>query len=113
MNLFLKVKEMFKNLLLLILLIFLYSCQSVKDALSGKKYESSDEFLVIKKNPLEIPPNFDELPVPQTEKINDQSELVDEEIKDLIKSINSKNVKSNEAGNRSAEEFVIDQINKD
>ena len=49
MNLFLKIKEMFKNLLLLILLIFLYSCQSVKDALSGKKYESSDEFLVIKK----------------------------------------------------------------
>ena len=94
-------------------LLFLYSCQSVKDGLTGKKRERSDEFLVIKKNPLEIPPNFDELPVPQTEKINDQSELVDEEIKDLIKSINSKSVKSNEIGNRSAEEFVIDQINKD
>ena len=93
--------------------LFLYSCQTVKDGLTGKKQENSDEFLVIKKNPLEIPPNFDELPVPQSEKINDQSELVDEEIKDLIKSINSKNVKSNEAGNRSAEEFVIDQINKD
>ena len=93
--------------------LFLYSCQTIKDGLTGKKQENSDEFLVIKKNPLEIPPNFDELPVPQSEKINDQSELVDEEIKDLIKSINSKNVKSNEAGNRSAEEFVIDQINKD
>ncbi len=93
--------------------LFLYSCQTVKDGLTGKKQENSDEFLVIKKNPLEIPPDFDELPVPQSEKINDQSELVDEEIKDLIKSINSKNVKSNEAGNRSAEEFVIDQINKD
>ena len=93
--------------------LFLYSCQTVKDGLTGKKQENSDEFLVIKKNPLEIPPNFDELPVPQTEKINDQSELVDEEIKDLIKSINSKSTNSNETGNRSAEEFVIDQINKD
>ena len=93
--------------------LFLYSCQTVKDGLTGKKQENSDEFLVIKKNPLEIPPNFDELPVPQTEKINDQSELVDEEIKDLIKSINSKSTKSNETDNRSAEEFVIDQINKD
>ena len=65
-------------------LLFLYSCQTLKDGWTGKKQENSDEFLVIKKNPLEIPPNFDELPVPQTEKINDQSELVDEEIKDLI-----------------------------
>ena len=93
--------------------LFLYSCQTVKDGLTGKKQENSDEFLVIKKNPLEIPPNFDELPVPQSEKINDQSVLVDEEIKDLIKSINSKSTKSNGIGNRSAEEFVIDQINKD
>ena len=93
--------------------LLLYSCQTVKDGLTGKKQENSDEFLVIKKNPLEIPPNFDELPVPQSENINDQSELVDEEIKDLIKSINSKSAKSNETGNRSAEEFVIGQINKD
>ena len=102
-----------KFFLYLASLLFLYSCQSVKDGLTGKKRERSDEFLVIKKNPLEIPPNFDELPVPQSEKINDQSELVDEEIKDLIKSINSKNTKSNGIGNRSAEEFVIDKINKD
>ena len=55
---------MYKKLLLFILLISLYSCQSVKDALSGKKYESSDEFLVIKKNPLVIPPDFNILPEP-------------------------------------------------
>ena len=41
---------MIKKLFLLLIIISLYSCQSVKDALSGKKYESSDEFLVIKKN---------------------------------------------------------------
>jgi len=41
-----------KNYFFLIILLFLSSCQGVKDALSGKKYENSDEFLVIKKNPL-------------------------------------------------------------
>ena len=46
---------MIKKLFLLLIIISLYSCQSVKDALSGKKYESSDEFLVIKKNPLVEP----------------------------------------------------------
>ena len=102
-----------KILLYFLCFLFLYSCQTVKDGLTGKKQENSDEFLVIKKNPLEIPPNFDELPVPQSEQINDQSALVDDEINDLIKSINSKSAKSNETGNRSAEEFVIDQINKD
>ena len=55
---------MIKKLFLLVIIISLYSCQSVKDALSGKKYESSDEFLVIKKNPLVLPPDFNTLPEP-------------------------------------------------
>ena len=37
MNFFLKIKEMIKKLFLLILIISLYSCQSVKDALSLEK----------------------------------------------------------------------------
>ena len=65
-----------KKILLYFSLFFIFIlCQTVKDGLTGKKQENSDEFLVIKKNPLEIPPNFDELPVPQSEKINDQSEV--------------------------------------
>ena len=49
-----KVLFLSKKLFLLIMIMSLYSCQSVKDALSGKKYESSDEFLVIKKNPEQV-----------------------------------------------------------
>ena len=33
----------------LVMIIFLTSCQSVKDGLSGRKSENSDEFLVQKK----------------------------------------------------------------
>ena len=90
--------------------IILYSCQSVKDGLTGKKRENSDEFLVIKKNPLEIPPDFNDLPVPQSEKIENQSEAIDEDIENLIKSIDTDNTL--DTNNRSAEEFVIKEINK-
>ena len=91
-------------------LLLLFSCKSIKDGLTGKKQENSDEFLVIKKNPLEIPPEFNELPVPQNEKIDDEANSIDEEIENLVKSINKgEKVKSN---NTSAEEFVIKEINK-
>ena len=67
--------------LLLFLLILLNSCQSIKDGLSGAKQENSDEFLVEKKNPLEIPPDFEELPVPKKDEKNiNQSEQAEEEI---------------------------------
>ena len=40
----------FKNLIIIIALIFVYSCSGTKDALQGKKRsEQSDEFLVEKK----------------------------------------------------------------
>jgi len=39
------------NFYLVIFSIFLSSCQSIKDGLSGRKTENSDEFLVKKKKP--------------------------------------------------------------
>ena len=54
-----------KIIILLFSLLFLFSCTNAKDALQGKKRsENSDEFLVEKKNPLTVPPDIDELPVP-------------------------------------------------
>ena len=49
---------------LLFFLIFLYSC-GVGEALQGKKRsDQGDEFLIDKKNPLVLPPDFDKLPKP-------------------------------------------------
>jgi len=42
------------KILLLIFLMLLSACQAVKDGLTGRKHENSDEFLVEKKNALEI-----------------------------------------------------------
>ena len=61
----------FKKVIILILsLVFLYSC-GLEGALQGKKRsENSDEFLVEKKNPLTKPPDIDELPVPLDQEEN-------------------------------------------
>ena len=57
--------KFFKIFELLFLLLFLYSCGSVGEALQGKKRsDQGDEFLVNKKNPLAMPPDFDKLPKP-------------------------------------------------
>ena len=44
---------------------FLSGCQDVKKGFSSKKLDQGNEFLVIKKNPLELPPNFNEMPEPK------------------------------------------------
>ena len=56
--------KIFKISELLFLLVFLYSC-GVGEALQGKKRsDQGDEFLIDKKNPLTMPPDFEKLPVP-------------------------------------------------
>ena len=50
--------------LILFMALVITSCQSVKNALTGAKQENSDEFLVQKKNPLTMPPDFEKLPEP-------------------------------------------------
>ena len=51
----------------------------IKRTLSGAKKENVDQFLVKKKNPLILPPNFDDLPKPQkeTKKNNIENKSID------------------------------------
>ena len=42
-------------------------CQDVKKGFSGKKIDQGEEFLVIKKNPLVVPPDFEKMPIPKNE----------------------------------------------
>ena len=98
-----------KNYFFLIILLFLSSCQNVKDALTGKKYEDSDEFLVIKKNPLVLPPNFNDLPTPKDEADKTQIENIENEIEDLISSIKDSDEVS-ESSSNDTESFVLEKI---
>ena len=68
-------KNITKNLFyLFVILISLGACQNVRDGLEGKKRGAdADEFLVKKKNPLVLPPEFDELPEPKTSTSEDKN----------------------------------------
>jgi hypothetical protein len=98
-------------ILLLILPIFLNACQSIKDGLSGRKSENSDEFLVQKKNALVVPPDFMKLPKPDSKSLND--ELSKQEDETDIKKILNINTDPSENSKKkfgSAEEFVLKNI---
>ena len=62
-----------KFLNILSVLLFLSACQATQDALTLKKKNNADEFLVEKKSPLVLPPNFGELPTPNEENVNEKN----------------------------------------
>ena len=98
---------------LIILLFFLNACSSVKEGFTNQKKGSNDEFLVEKKSPLVMPPDYEELPTPNLNK-NDEDED-NEKVKKLI--VNNEN-QSNEAtelnnSNKSFQKSIIDKIKSD
>tara|TARA_B100000963_G_scaffold305488_1_gene279711 strand:+ start:570 stop:881 length:312 start_codon:yes stop_codon:yes gene_type:complete len=99
-----------KNYFFLIIFFLLCSCQNVKDALSGKKYENSDEFLVIKKNPLILPPNFNDLPTPKDVADTTQVENIENEIEDLLSSIKDNEETVESSSSSDTESFVLEKI---
>ena len=76
---------MMKNLKIFIFLniiLIISSCGTIKEGFTNQKKNNNDEFLVEKKSPLIMPPNFNELPVPKQKESATQSES--DEIKSLI-----------------------------
>ena len=61
--------------------LIIVSCGTVKEAFTNQKKNSADEFLVEKKSPLVMPPDYNELPVPQKKT---QITVEENEIKTLI-----------------------------
>ena len=76
-----------------------------------KRSEQGDEFLIDKKNPLTMPPDFEKLPIPgESENIlfNENKEE-GTEIKDLL-NIKDENNSENKKLNSDLESFVIEKI---
>ena len=72
--------KQFKFYILITIAILFSSCSTLKEGFTNQKKNNSDEFLVEKKSPLVMPPDYNELPIPSEENINKQSN----EIKSLI-----------------------------
>tara|TARA_Y100000591_G_C21768641_1_gene664302 strand:+ start:746 stop:1099 length:354 start_codon:yes stop_codon:yes gene_type:complete len=105
-------KKINLKLLSFFMIIFfsLTSCQSIKDGLSGRKSENSDEFLVQKKNPLVMPPDFMKLPKPDDiSKMEESSIEKQTDIKNILNLEKSEN-KLSESKFGNAEEFVLENI---
>ena len=105
-------KKIYINTLFFLMLFnFLLGCQSLKDGLEGnKKSKSAEEFLIEKKSPLVLPPDYSKLPTPKNEEEisgSNSSEEFDLN-KVLKKKINSK-FKQNKSAN-SLDKNIIEKI---
>ena len=101
-----------KKFILLNFILFLASCSSVQSIFVNQKKNNTDEFLVEKKSPLSMPPNFDKLPIPKS---NEQPEIKDENNLETLIGISENKVdqdKDNQDINNGLEEQIIKKLKK-
>ena len=99
--------KQFKFYILIAIAILFSSCSSLKEGFTNQKKNNSDEFLVEKKSPLVMPPDYNELPIPNEKNINKESN----EIKSLIsKSKNSEIEENFDKKSSSFEESILEKI---
>jgi len=100
-------------IIFLSLVIILTSCQKFSEGMTGsKRSKTSDEFLVHKKKPLVMPPDFDDMPLPKQNK-QEEEELSasSESIEDLLNIKKKENNESSESGNDSSlEQSILKKI---
>ena len=102
-----------KNTKILLISFFLFiSCGGLKEAssvLRNEKIKTTDEFLVKKRNPLMLPPNFEEIPEPGSTTKKEEEE--NEKIKKILNmEKNNESLKSDKSS--SAESSILNRIRK-
>ena len=99
------------NIYLILLMMFVtVSCQSLKNAVSGVKPENSDEFLVQKKNPLVLPPDFDDLPEPFDKSAKAVEVQIEDDIEKLLGMEDVAISESETSDSSTIESFVLKKI---
>ena len=101
---------MFKKIIYLFLLtFFVASCadtfDSVKRGLTGQKQQSTDEFLIQKKDPLILPPDYENLPTP------DEATSSTEEVSIFEKTLDISSEEDSSIS-RSTEESILKKIRR-
>ena len=74
-----------------------------------KRSETNDEFFVIKKNPLILPPDYDKLPKP----LDEETEIYekDDDIKKLLTNKSKKSINTS-SKDSSLENSILEKINE-
>ena len=98
---------MYKKIIyILSIVLFVASCESiseVKRGLTGEKRFTTDEFLIKKKDPLILPPDYENLPTP------DEEAAAKEEISNFEKTLGV-SIEDNSSESSSAEESILKKI---
>jgi len=96
-------------LILLISILTFNSCTTFKEGFRSQKKNSTDEFLVEKKSPLIMPPEFNELPIPDNN--NQKSENNEEtDIKKLITNNENSSTENISNQNTNFENSILEKI---
>ena len=95
-----------KILYIISLIFFVISCNSldsVKRGITGEKQKSTDEFFIQKKDPLILPPDYENLPVPdESAATNEDSSTFEKNLEALIE--------DNSSTSSSAESSILKKI---
>ena len=99
--------KQFKFYILIVIAILFSSCSTLKEGFTNQKKNNSDEFLVEKKSPLVMPPDYNELPIPNEKNTNKESN----EIKSLISKSKNGEIEENfDKKSSSFEESILEKI---
>jgi len=100
-------------LLFLISIIFLSACSTLSEGFRSQKKNSVDEFLVEKKSPLVMPPDFDDLPLPNQNSKNLEKEK-EADLKSLISNNDDSSNDTQESSNQNTnvENSILKKIKK-
>ena len=93
--------------------LFLFSCSGALDGFKLKKKSTSgDEFLIQKKDPLVLPPDFSKLPNPDNE--IKETEQEESQVEIVFKNDNSVNNENNDTNSSSSglEKSILKKIQK-
>ena len=99
---------MYKKIIFTISIIFFVSScgtlDSVKRGLTGEKRVSTDEFFIKKKDPLILPPDYENLPTP-----DEGSAVLNEEISSFEKTL-SESIEDNSSTSSTTENSILKKI---
>ena len=95
---------MTKNINLILIFLILTSCGGFK-----LKKTEVDEFLVEKKSPLVLPPDYGKLPLPDGQKEPEDNEEV-LNLKEMLSKNNKSKSEKNQNNNSSIEKSILDKI---
>tara|TARA_B100000029_G_scaffold318234_1_gene310639 strand:+ start:252 stop:575 length:324 start_codon:yes stop_codon:yes gene_type:complete len=95
-----------------VITLSLTSCGGTRGFLTNAKKPGGDEFLVEKKQPLTMPPNFEDIPVPMSEEQEEigEQETSEAEITEMLKELEGESNQSSEEISGNLENSILKKI---